>query len=182
MSSYFEEKIKITESDRLPYAVACINSEYIEGFSCVASMMGAEKIIIFGWDRSNDPHDIQSYKHYIPIEKIYNDYDSVVSKSTFYETMTKLKYFPVFIEQDGNKDIQQISEIIEITKNMKLKPCLIFGGSGHGTKWSNKGIPPVLMRGSNFIYTIPQLGAFKSLQLVAASSIAMWELRKAYIL
>lgn len=171
-----EKFIQQTKADRLPYAVCCINVEIISQVTRVSAAMGAERMIIFGWQR-HDSFNVESYQYYIPVEHVYNEIHQIVSKDVFEKTLLDFGYFPVFIEQ-GGKDISQISEIVNVARDINLKPCAVIGCSGRGKHWPSTGIPSEFMSNSEYIYEIPQLGAGKSLAAVQATGISLWEIKK----
>ena len=176
-----QEQIQKTDADRLPFAIACINTQTLTTIVRTASLLGAKEAFVFGWPRWDDSN-VDSYDFYIPVTKIYNAPKTIVSKTVFDNTLDRHGYFPVFIEQNQtSKPLSRISEVVEAMAKTTLKPCLIIGCSGRGQEWPSTGIPSHFMEGSEHVYEIPQLGAEKSYPAFAASSIAMWEMKHAFL-
>lgn len=153
----------------LPFAVCAVN---ITGDLNLGIMMrtaciaGAERFIIYG-KHGYDRRTTVGAHHYIDIVKagsIDRGGSMEVDWSQFHSTLRNLDYIPVYLETN----CQSIYEYdpLEDMQTYGLKPCLVFGNEGIG-------LPGAITRGARHLYSIPQRGVLRSLNVCAAASIAI---------
>ena len=160
----------ITDRDRLPFAVCIINlvGDLNTGIIIrTANLMGAEKVFVFGRRRYDRRSTVGSHNYVDVVQAGGFDDDGYVDPVKFHKLMTENNYTPVMIET-GGACISTFS-----TDKIDKKPCLVFGNEGEGIH------PDILRQGK--IYSIPQRGVIRSLNVSSAASIAMWEVSKSLI-
>lgn len=157
-----DELKTVAESRRLPFAVALanisgdLNTGVIIRTACV---LGAEKVFIFG-RRKYDRRSTVGAHHYIDIQ--HHDCtttDDVFDWDTALHTIRVNGYTPVLIEQQGQPLYQ-----LDISFYHPL--CLVFGAEDCGI--------PEFVCAKEAVYTIPQPGVLRSLNVSTAAGIAMW--------
>ena len=159
--------------DRLPFAVCTINLNGNLNIGMIirtASLMGAERVIVFG-KRKYDRRSCVGSHNYLPVDRVLgfedervDDFDPLdISPSLLYSTLDELGYVPIFVEQGGTniKDF----DVLKLDK----KPCLVLG-------CESTGIPKQLLVDAKHVVSIPQRGVMRSLNVSSAASIAMWEI------
>jgi len=174
------EQLKaLTRGDRLPFAVCALNiagNLNIGMMIRTACIMGAVRFIVFG-RRAYDKRSCVGANNYIPVERVTGvinpreEDGGGLDATIFYETMHKFNYTPFFIET-GGVSINTMTNRIDSLKD--TIPCLIFGSE-------SDGIPENILQNSPNVFSIPQLGVIRSLNVSSAASIAMWEMRKLYL-
>lgn len=172
-----EELRAINMEDRLPYAVAVINltgSLNIGIIIRTACLMGAERVIVFG-RRKYDVRSCVGSHNYIPVERIDGFVDNrapepKLDPMKFKETMEQFNYEPLFIETGGFElnRLELVGAHLYAKQRSGKKLCLVLGPEG-------AGIPEDILS-QGLVYTIPQLGVIRSLNVSAAASIACWEM------
>jgi len=159
----------ITDRDRLPFAVCIINlvGDLNTGIIIrTANLMGAEKVFVFGRRRYDRRSTVGSHNYVDVVQYGGFDDDGYVDPVKFHKLMTENNYTPVMIETGGDC----ITSFT--TDKLDRKPCLVFGNEGEGIH------PDIIRQGK--IYSIPQRGVIRSLNVSSAASIAMWEISKHY--
>ena len=150
----------ITDRDRLPFAVCIINlvGDLNTGIIIrTANLMGAEKVFVFGRRRYDRRSTVGSHNYVDVVQAGGFDDDGYVDPVKFHKLMTENNYTPVMIET-GGACISTFS-----TDKIDKKPCLVFGNEGEGIH------PDILRQGK--IYSIPQRGVIRSLNVSSASYI-----------
>lgn len=138
------------------YAVAAYNIDKglnIGTMIRTSVLFGADEFFIFG-DNKWDKRSTVGAQNYIKITKLTN--------KDLFEELNNRGYYPVIFEP--NKTNFDPSEIIH-TKNSK--PCFIFGSE-------NEGIPAKYLEQTNDIYSIPQYGVLRSLNVSVACGIILY--------
>jgi len=156
---------KIVEGDRLPYAVCVMNLTGDLNVGLImrtASLMGAERMIIFG-RRRYDKRSTVGAQNYITVNKVagLND-DLSYDVEAFDAAMERWNYHPIFIETGG------VNIRIVDWKAISPTPCLVFGNEG-------RGIPETVIR-DGLKVSIPQRGVLRSLNVAVTAGIACWEI------
>lgn len=159
-----DEVKTIQQEKTLPFAVAAINlcgSLNLGMMIRSAVIFGAETFYIIGRKRYDKRSTVGAH-NYINLKFITED-----PEETPHLVLTDilLKYDLAFIEQ-GGKDINSL----HFGKG-KSDRCFIFGSESHGipTKLLEVGIKEAKAE----VFSIPQLGVLRSLNVSAAASIVM---------
>ena len=158
------------DSDRLPYAVLCLNLEKDLNLGNVirsGHIFGAERVFTIGWNKI-DSRSMVGCQNYTNLEKIrvdVDDLDAVNLKIS--EICSDYDYEPVFVEyNDHSTSIK--------SKNFKRvcnkRPLFILGNEG-------KGVPQELMNiyDNKNVFHIDQLGVMRSLNVSSAASVVLHE-------
>lgn len=161
------EQIKnIADSDRLPYAVLCLNLEKDLNVGNVirsGHIFGAERVFTIGWNKI-DSRSMVGCQNYTNLEKIRVDADDIDAVNLkISELCSKYNYEPVFVEyNDTSKSI--LSRSFKSICNKR--PLLIMGNEG-------QGIPTELMKiyENKNIFHINQRGVMRSLNVSSAASV-----------
>lgn len=164
-----EELKAMQNASSLPFAVCAVN---ITGDLNLGIMMrtacvaGAERFIIYG-KHGYDRRTTVGAHNYIDIVKagsIDRGGTLEVDWSRFHDTLRNLDYYPVYLETN----CQWIYEFDPFPdmRDYGLKPCLVFGNEGIG-------LPGAITCGARHMYSIPQRGVLRSLNVCAAASIAI---------
>lgn len=157
-----DELKTVAESRRLPFAVALanisgdLNTGVIIRTACV---LGAEKVFIFG-RRKYDRRSTVGAHHYIDIQ--HHDCataDDAFDWDTALHTIRVNGYTPVLIEQQGQP-------LYTLNVSFYHPLCLVLGAE-------DCGIPNEVCA-KEAVYTIPQPGILRSLNVSTAAGIAMW--------
>lgn len=164
-----EELKQICANDSLPFAVCAVNITGDLNLGIMmrtACLMGAERFIIYG-KHSYDRRSTVGAHNYIDIVKagsIDRGGSLEVDWSKFDITLRQFDYVPVCMETN----CQLLSEYnpIKDLNDYGLKPCLVFGNEGIG-------LPDAITCGAKHIYSIPQRGVLRSLNVCSAASIAI---------
>lgn len=172
-----DELKAIVKQDSLPFAVCALNVTGDLNLGIMmrtASLMGAEKFVIYG-RHGFDRRSAVGAQNYIDIIKAGSLVPNTeeIDYTDFFPTMKRLGYEPIFFDTGG---VDLTSSTIDTMHRhcaaMKVKPCLVFGNEG-------LGIPNELTNGS-IIITIPQRGVLRSLNVGAAASIAIHRFSEYY--
>jgi len=179
-----EELQAVHLRDRLPFGVCALNTTGDLNLGVMlrtASILGASDFIIFG-RRKYDRRSSVGAQNYIKVHRVDGlNADMSFNLYTFWETMTALNYFPVFVEQLPielralgvyGPTLQTISwpKIIE-RYGQGHHPCLVFGNE-------STGIPLTLISSGHPIVEIPQRGVLRSLNVSASMAMVTWDLVK----
>ena len=154
----YEDVVKYYSLSALPYAVACfnikgsLNTGNILRTSCCFS---AERFFVIG-DHRFDRRSCVGSQNYIPIDFL----DCTPNPQELDQYLWERGYYSVFIEQ-GGYDINEIN----VLPYRNRKPCLIFGNESNG-------IPEEYLQDA-VIYSIPQFGVMRSLNVSSAASICI---------
>lgn len=156
----------IQKINTLPYAVAAINlcgSLNLGMMIRSAVIFGCERFYIIGRKRYDKRSTVGAH-NYIDLKFLEKDCNIENEAKEILQSIES-NYTPCFIEQ-GGKDIDRITFAQE-----HFKPCFIFGSESNG-------IPKHMMTQTNKVYSIPQLGVLRSLNVSAAASIIMHKAMK----
>lgn len=162
-----EELQQIARDASLPFAVCAINVTGDLNLGMMvrtACLMGAERFIVYGrhgFDRRSTV-GAQNYIDIVKAGSIARNGSLEIDYDEFHPTMNSFGYHPVFIET-GGRSLYEFNPVYGIRRH--TKPCLVFGNEG-------LGIEPSLLRGEE-VYSIPQRGVLRSLNVCAAASIAI---------
>lgn len=169
--------------DRLPFGICALSITGDLNLGVMirsASLLGTRDFIIFG-RRKYDKRSSVGAQNYIKVHRIDGlNPDMSFDVYKFWDTMTALNYFPIFIEQIPEKEhkygpydstLQQVSwrRILDAW-NLK-HPCLVFGNE-------STGIPLTLLNSGHPIIEIPQRGVLRSLNVSSAMAMVTWDLVK----
>lgn len=157
-----EELKTIASARQLPFAVALANisGDLNTGVMIrTACVLGAEKVFIFG-RRKYDRRSTVGAHHYIDI--LHQDCasaDNTFDWDTALHTIRVNGYTPVLIEQNGQP-------LHQLDVSLYHPLCLVMGAE-------DCGIPEDVCA-KEVVYTIPQPGILRSLNVSTAAGIAMW--------
>lgn len=170
----YDELVEINKQSRLPYGVCVINLVGDLNTGIIirsANLMGAERVVVFG-KRKYDRRSTVGSHCYIDIDRVDGYEDSELSADKFMEVMNKYNYIPVMIET-GGFDIQTVLyDYSKMIYSHGKKICLVLGNEGVGI--------PDEIRKCGEIFTIPQRGIIRSMNVSSAASIALWEMQKVF--
>lgn len=159
-----------------PFGLCCLNVRADGNIGMMirsACTLGAEEVIICG-RRHFDARFSVGAEHYVPISywpdalKVTIDHNQNATcrydPDEFLSACVKGRWTPVFIEQGPeSKDIRAIQ--------WPERPLLVMGNE-------STGIPQDFMDAiGGTIATIPQWSVLRSMNVAAAATIAMWEVR-----
>jgi tRNA G18 (ribose-2'-O)-methylase SpoU len=180
-----EELKVISQQDRLPFAVCCLNLEYDLNIANVvrsAHLCGAEKVFIIG-NNKFDRRGCVGSQNYTNIEVVKLDgIDLTLNFEKFLVgKLLSENYLPIVIDKTENSyTIENFEEKYKkIHQNLKdcgsvlinPKPCFIFGNE-------NLGVPEFLRKFPYWSFHIPQLGVIRSFNVSSAAAIVMYEVSK----
>lgn len=162
---------EIADSDRLPFAVLCLNLEKdlnIANIIRSSHLLGAKDVFTLGWNKvdSRGMVGCQNYTNLYKI-KIDRDCSEEVISDKIKEICFEYKYNPVFVEHN---DYSISYKSRKFRMAMNHRPLLIFGNEGKGISenilddFQNKNI-----------FHIPQRGVIRSLNVSSAASIVISE-------
>lgn len=162
------EKLRaMCDEDRMSFSVCALNIEgdlNVGMMARTALIMGANEFIIYG-RRKIDNRSLVGANNYMKITKIDGlTEDGQIDCQKFKNTMKEMLLEPIFIETGG----QVLDEFIWPVSRLPI--CLVFGNEG-------SGIPNELLTNAPFVVSIPQRGVLRSLNVAAAASIVMWDMR-----
>mgnify|MGYP001360596424 CR=1 FL=1 len=167
-----EEIKKCADSDRLPYAVVCLNLEKDINISSIvrtSHAMGAENVFAIGW-RKVDARGMVGCQHYTNYHKIR------VTENNINEVIVSLKdiceqfgYTPMFSEWNEYSKPLNGKKCTKFIKNHR--PLLIMGNE-------NGGIPDEIMKAFKYknIFHIKQRGVIRSINVSNASAMMQYKI------
>ena len=164
-----DELKEIVASDRLPFAVLCLNlsgSLNIGTIVRTSHILGAREIIIFG-SRRFDMRSLVGADKYFPIYKIAGlDKNGEIDVELLDLEIKRRKYNPIFIETGGIPYLDfRFNEFITNSQLNGLTPCLIVGNEGFG-------IPDKILEIYNRnCVEVPQRGVIRSMNVSNAFAI-----------
>ena len=165
---------ELAQADRLNFEIMLLNitGDINSGMLIrLGHLLGAKNIIILG-RRKIDERTTVGAEHYQKVEKYdaLNE-DLTINKDEFFKILDKNKsYFPVFIEIGGKK-LGELKWKTEIPKD--TTPIFIFGNENRGI--SEEILEEAQKRNLGTMVSIPQKGVMKSLNVVTAASIVLWD-------
>ena len=179
-----EELQAVCKNDRLPFSIGLLNvtGDLNIGVSIrTALLLGASDFIIFG-RRKYDRRSSVGAQNYIKVHRVDGlNADMSFNLHAFWDTMTALNYFPVFIEQIPTTNhayglydttLQQVSWRLIFERFGRTRyPCLVFGNE-------STGIPLTLLNSGQPIIEIPQRGVLRSLNVSASMAMVTWDIVK----
>lgn len=154
----FTDLVTLYKDTALPFAVACFNVKGSLNTGVIlrtACCFSAEKFFVIGEHRF-DRRSCVGSQNYIPIDFL----DRTPTPVELDEYLWNEGYYSVFIEQGG----YPIDEINVLPYRNK-KPCLIFGNESNG-------VPSEFLKDA-VVYSIPQYGVMRSLNVSSAASISI---------
>lgn len=168
-----EELRQICKNQELPFAVCAINVTGDLNLGVMmrtASLCGAERFIIYG-KHTYDRRSTVGAQNYIELVKegsIDRGGSLEVNWSRFHPMVKEYGYEPIYFDTGYPSMYEMDFDVLEWTDTSvgtTHKPLLVFGNEG-------VGLPEFLLRGAK-VFTIPQRGVLRSLNVCAAASIAI---------
>ena len=165
-----EELRAISEADRLPFGLLCLNIEQdLNLATCVRSahLLGAENVFMLG-DHKMDRRGLVGAANYTNLHRIKCEPDSDSLIGGINNVCSEYGYTPVFMEY--NEYSRPINDAGFGQYVKTIRPLIIAGNEG-------KGIPMAVMEAFGYknIYHIQQRGVLRSLNVANAVAIMLHE-------
>lgn len=177
-----EDRLAYCQKESFPFQVMALSVEGDLNVGTIirsASLMGAEKAIVFG-RRKFDGRGMVGVQNYIDIEKVAGLEDQLTLDSDkFFDYIDINGLYPVVIEQHPTSQL-----LNEFVWPEDKKICLVVGNESDGIPKSIldrivfRNEDEKISRGA--IVEIPQRGVLRSFNVATAATLVMWQLRMAY--
>lgn len=167
----YPQQLLYAKKFSIPAAIMMVRLDGNLNVGCIvrnAGAFGFQKAIAVNCGRINTRAMVGAH-YYIDVERI-----ATVAEVGEYVRTNRL--WPVFLEQGGQElNASNMRKVVQHTIKQKFIPCLVVGSESYG-------LPDELVKmfpGAS-LFSIPQLGIVRSLNVASAAAIAMYTLQEAY--